>query len=80
MAAAPSSGHGWRPSILVVLVLGFGGLVAGAVAAVLLLALDIAKRNTNELLRQTAELSIDGEVSTITCARLAPRSSSWPIS
>jgi class 3 adenylate cyclase len=62
MAAAPSSGHGWRPSILVVLVLGFGGLVAGAVAAVLLLALDIAKRNTNELLRQTAELSIDGEV------------------
>jgi class 3 adenylate cyclase len=61
-AATPSNGHSWRPSILVVLVLGFGGLVAGAVAAVLLLALDIAERNTNELLRATAELSIDGEV------------------
>ena len=44
------------------LVLGFGGLVAGAVAAVLLLALDVAERNTNELLRQTAELSIDAQV------------------
>src|SRR5262245_43344319 len=65
MAAEPSSGHGWRPSILVVLVLGFGGLVAGAVAAVLLLALDIAKRNTNELLRATAELSINAEVANL---------------
>ncbi len=49
----------WRPPISLVLLFGFGGLVAGAVAAVLLLALDIAERNTNELLRQTAELSID---------------------
>src|SRR5215813_678590 len=65
MAAAPPNGHGWRPSILVVLVLGFGGLVAGAVAAVLLLALDIAKRNTNELLRETAELSIEAEVANL---------------
>ena len=44
------------------LVLGFGLLVAGAVAAVLLLALDVAERNTNELLRQTAELSIAAQV------------------
>ncbi len=54
--------YSWRPSISVVLVLGFGVLVAGAVAAVLLLALDVAERNTNELLRQTAELSIDAQV------------------
>jgi len=62
MAAAPSTKGDWRPPISVVLVLGFGLLVAGAVAAVLLLALDIARRNTNELLRQTAELSIDAQV------------------
>jgi class 3 adenylate cyclase len=62
VAAASPREHGWRPSISVVLVLGFGLLVAGAVAAVLLLALDIARRNTNELLRQSAELSIDAQV------------------
>src|SRR6185295_6188407 len=62
MAAAASKGHGWRPSISVVRVFCFGLLVAGAVAAVRLLALDIARRNTNELLRQTAELSIDAQV------------------
>jgi hypothetical protein len=52
------SWRGWRPPISAVLVLGFGALVAGAVAAVLLLALDVAERNTNELLRRSAELSI----------------------
>jgi adenylate cyclase len=62
MSAASPGGHGWRPPISVVLVLGFGLLVAGAVAAVLLLALDVAGRNTNELLRQTAELSIAAQV------------------
>jgi adenylate cyclase len=45
-----------------VLVLGFGTLVASAVAAVLLLALDVAERNTNELLRRSAELSIGAQV------------------
>jgi adenylate cyclase len=62
VAAAPPKTRNWRPPISVVLVLGFGLLVAGAVAAVLLLALDVAERNTNELLRQTAELSIDAQV------------------
>src|SRR5882672_9401822 len=62
MIAASPGGHGWRPPISVVLVLGFGVLVAGAVAAVLLLALDVAERNTNELLRQTAELSIAAQL------------------
>ena len=65
MGAAPSKGHGWRPPISVVLVLGFGVLVAGAVGAVLLLALDVAERNTNDLLRQTAELSIAAEVANL---------------
>ncbi len=62
MGAAPPKTRSWRPPISVVLVLGFGLLVAGAVAAVLLLALDVAERNTNELLRQTAELTIDAQV------------------
>ena len=65
MAAASPQGHDWRPPISVVLVLGFGLLVAGAVAAVLLLALDVAERNTSELLRQTAELSIDAQVANL---------------
>jgi class 3 adenylate cyclase len=56
---------GLRPPIAAVFVFGFGGLVAGAVAAVLLLSLDIAERNTSELMRQTAEMSIDGVVANI---------------
>jgi len=62
VGAAPPNTRSWRPPISVVLVLGFGLLVAGAVAAVLLLALDVAERNTNELLRQTAELTINAQV------------------
>jgi class 3 adenylate cyclase len=58
----PQSWRGWRPPISAVLVFGFGALVAGAVAAVLLLALDVARRNTNELLRETAVLSIRAQV------------------
>jgi class 3 adenylate cyclase len=64
-SAAPPSSRTWRPPISAVLVLGFGGLVAGAVAAVLLLALDVAQRNTSELLRQTAALSIDAQVANL---------------
>jgi class 3 adenylate cyclase len=58
----PEPRQTWRPPISAVLVFGFGALVAGAVAAVLLLALDVARRNTNELLRQTAVLSIRAQV------------------
>ena len=64
----------WRPPIAAVFVFGFGGLVAGAVAAVLLMALDVAERNTNELLRQTAELSIDGVVADLAQHLQPPRS------
>lgn len=64
----------WRPPIAAVFVFGFGGLLAGAVAAVLLVALDIAERNTNELLRETAELSIDGTVANVHHHLQPPRS------
>jgi len=54
--AAPAPER-WRPPISAALALGFGGLVATAVAAVLLISLDIARRNTEELLqRATARL------------------------
>jgi class 3 adenylate cyclase len=62
LTGVPQPWRGWRPPISTVLVLGFGTLVAGAVAAVLLLALDVAERNTNELLRRSAELSIRAQV------------------
>jgi class 3 adenylate cyclase len=58
----PPPWRSWRPPISAVLVFGFGALVAGAVAAELLLALDVAERNTNELLRRSAELSIQAQV------------------
>ena len=57
-----------------VFVFGFGGLVAGAVATVLLMSLDIAQRNTNELLQQTAELSLDGVVTNVHHHLQPPRS------
>jgi adenylate cyclase len=57
-----------------VFVFGFGGLVAGAVATVLLMALDIAERNTNELLQQTAELSLEGVVTNVHHHLQPPRS------
>jgi len=65
LTAVPQWWRGWRPPISAVLVLGFGALVAGAVAAVLLLALDVAERNTNELLRRSAELSIGAQVANL---------------
>ncbi|HEY7688075.1 MAG TPA: adenylate/guanylate cyclase domain-containing protein [Dongiaceae bacterium] len=65
---------GWRPPIAAVFIFGFGGLIAGAIAAVLLVALDISQRNTNELMRQAAELSIDGVVATINHHLQPPRS------
>lgn len=70
----PPSLRAWRPPIAAVFVFGFGGLLAGAVAAVLLVALDIAERNTNELLRETAELSLDGTVANVHHHLQPPRS------
>ena len=54
-------GRGGRRSlpIAAVLAIGFGGLVAIAVGAVLWLSLDVAEESTNELLRRVAEDQID---------------------
>ena len=71
---SPRPPRNWRPPIAAVFVFGFGGLVAGAIGAVLLVALDIAERNTNELMRQTAELSIDGVVANLGQHLQPPRS------
>lgn len=52
-------GRGWRPSISVALLFGFGGLLAVAVATVLFISLRAAERNTIELSRNAAQLAID---------------------
>jgi class 3 adenylate cyclase len=53
-----AGGTSWRLPIAVYLAAGFGGLVAIAVGAVLLLSLDAAQENTYELLRRNAELGL----------------------
>ena len=50
----------WRPTIAVVLTLGFGLLVFAAVSAVLLVALGAAQKNTEALLRQTSDTAVTG--------------------
>ncbi|WP_340116236.1 adenylate/guanylate cyclase domain-containing protein [Pelagibius sp. 7325] len=50
--------HGWRPTIAVVLIFGFGLLVLVAVSSVMLVALGTAQKNTVALLRQTADFSV----------------------
>jgi class 3 adenylate cyclase len=50
--------QGWRLPIAVYLAAGFGGLLAAAVGAVLLLSLATARQNTYDLLRQNAEVGI----------------------
>jgi class 3 adenylate cyclase len=52
------TGRGWRLPIAAYLAVGFGGLVAVAVGAVLLLSLRAAQENTYELLRRNAELGL----------------------
>lgn len=59
---APLRPDRWRLPISTVLAIGFGGLVAAAVGAVLWLSLDAAQRATSDLLRQTAEDQIEGVV------------------
>ena len=59
LAARASRRSRWRPSIAAVLLFGFGGLVALAVATVLLISLRVAERNTVELLRNVAQLNIE---------------------
>ena len=48
--APPPARRRWRPSILLVLMLGFGGLTVAAAGTVTLIGYEIAKRNTYELI------------------------------
>jgi class 3 adenylate cyclase len=49
--AAPKARRArWRPSILLVLMLGFGGLTAAAAGTLTFIGYDLAKRNTYELI------------------------------
>ncbi|MBX6321796.1 MAG: adenylate/guanylate cyclase domain-containing protein [Rhodospirillaceae bacterium] len=63
----------WRPSIGVVMAVGFGGLVAIAVGSVLAIALGAAQRNTFELLRASAETEISALVEGLRAQLDAPR-------
>jgi adenylate cyclase len=47
----------WRPSILLVLMLGFGGLTIAAAGTVTLIGYDLAKRNTYDLIAIAARSS-----------------------
>jgi class 3 adenylate cyclase len=58
LAQERPAGRSWRLPIAVYLAAGFGGLVAIAVGAVLLLSLYAAQENTFELLRRNAELGL----------------------
>jgi adenylate cyclase len=47
------------------LLVGFGGLVAAAVAAVMLISIRVAQQNTNELLAETASQRLDAAIARI---------------
>jgi adenylate cyclase len=55
----------WRLPITPTLLVGFGGLVAIAVAAVLLISIRTAQENTDELLQQTAAQRLDAAIARI---------------
>jgi class 3 adenylate cyclase len=61
----------WRPSILLVLMLGFGGLMAAAAGTLTYIGYDLAKRNTYELIA-TASRSVASERETAFKATLDP--------
>ncbi len=56
--SAPPARRGWRPTIAVALIFGFGLLVLVAVAAVLGIALGTAQKNTVSLLRDRADFTV----------------------
>jgi adenylate cyclase len=67
----------WRPSILLVLLLGFGGLTVGAAGSVTLIGYAIAKRNTYDLIGTAARTAMDqqrtGFIATLEPAESAVR-------
>jgi len=56
---------GWRLPITSTLLVGFGGLVAAAVAAVLLISIRVAQENTNDLLAESAAQLLDAGIARI---------------
>ncbi len=59
-AAGPRRWIRWRPSILLVLLLGFGGLTVISAATVALIGYDIARRNTYELVATAVRATMNG--------------------
>ncbi len=55
----------WRLPITSVLLVGFGGLVAIAVATVMLISIRVAQENTDQLLQQTAAQRLDSAIARI---------------
>src|SRR6266850_488235 len=74
MVAPPPQGLSrprWRPSILLVLMLGFGGLTVAAAGTVTLIGYDLARRNTYDLIA-IASRSAASELRTAFSATLDP--------
>jgi hypothetical protein len=55
----------WRLPITSTLLLSFGGLVAIAVAAVMLISIRVAQENTDQLLQQIASQRLDSAIARI---------------
>ncbi len=55
----------WRLPITSTLLVGFGGLVAIAVSAVMLISIRVAQENTDELLQKTASQRLDAAIARI---------------
>lgn len=60
-----SGRRSWRPTIGIVLSLGFGLLVLVAVSSVLFVALGAAQKNTFSLVRRTAEITVESLIDEI---------------
>ena len=61
----------WRLPITSTLLVGFGGLVAIAVATVMLISIRVAQENTDQLLQQTASQRLDSAIARMRVANSA---------
>ena len=64
-SSEPSAAAAWRLPITWTLLAGFGGLVAIAVATVMLISIRVAQENTDQLLQQTASQRLDSAITRI---------------
>ena len=55
----------WSLPITAILLVGFGGLVAVAVASVMLISIRVAQENTDQLLQQNASQRLDAAIGRI---------------